>query len=133
MFNKQKILSLFNLYTYHTFVNTLKVLKTRTPLSLFNLFMQGFRDANFLLFLPKVNLDISKNNFVFNACTIWNSLIGDMLEKSLPLDKGKYKGTVVQGSSKNSDLCATVSFIKNKLKCHLLNQQSSGDLIEWPP
>ena len=46
-----------------------------------------------------------------------------MLEKSLLLEKGKYKGTVVQGSSKNLDFCATVSFIKNKLKSHLLDQQ----------
>ena len=123
LFNKQKILSLFNLYIYHTFLNSFKVLKTHTPLSLYNLFTQGCRDANFLLLLPKVNLNISKNNFFFNACTIWNSLIGDMLEKSLLLEKGKYKGTVVQGSSKNSDFCATVSFIKNKLKSHLLDQQ----------
>ena len=132
LFNKQKILSLFNLYIYHTFLNTFKVLKTRIPLSLYILFTPGCRDANFLLLLPRVNLDISKNNFVFSASTIWNSLIGDMLEKSLPLDKGKFKGTVVQGSSENSDLCATVSFIKNKLKSHLLDQQSSGDLVEWP-
>ena len=103
------------------------------PISLYNLFSQGNRDASFLLLLPKVTLDISKNNFVFNACTIWNSLIEDMLEKSLPLDKGKFKGTVIKGSAKNSDLCATMSFIKNKLKCHLLDKQSSEDIVEWPP
>ena len=56
-----------------------------------------------------------------------------MLEKSVPLHKGKYKGTVIQGSSKNSDLCASVSFIKNKLKVHLLDDQSSGDPVEWAP
>ena len=49
----------------------------------------------------------------------------------MPLDKGKFKGTVVQGSSINSDLCANVSFIKNKLKSHLLDQQSLGDIVEW--
>ena len=58
LFNKQKILSLFNLYIYHTFLNSFKVLKTHTPLSLYNLFTQGCRDANFLLLLPKVNLNI---------------------------------------------------------------------------
>ena len=132
LFNKQKILSLFNLHIYHTFVNTFKVLKTRTPLSLYNLFIQGCRDANFLLLLPTVNLDISKNNFIFNACKIWNTLIGEILEKSLPLDEGKFKGTVVQGSSRNSDFCATVSFIKSRLKSHLREDQSSGDYVEWP-
>ena len=68
---------------------------------------------------------------MFNACTIWNNLIDDMLEKSLPIEEGKFKGTIIQGSSKNSDLCASVSFIKNKLKDHLLNEQSSGDPLEW--
>ena len=54
-----------------------------------------------------------------------------MLEKSLPLEEGKYKGTIIQGSSKNSDFCAPISFMKNKLKSHLLDQQSSGDIVEW--
>ena len=114
-------------------MNTFKILKTRTPISLYNLFPQGYRDASFLLLLPKVTLEISKNNFVFNACTIWNNLIENILEKSLALDKGKFKGTVIKGSTINSDLCATVPFIKNKLKCHLLVKQSSGDIVEWPP
>ena len=131
LFNKQKILTVFNLYIYHTLLNTFKILKTHTPVSLYNLFTQGCRDANFLLLLPKITLDISKNNFFFSACSIWNNLIGDMLEKSMPLDEGKFKGTVVTGSSINSDLCATVSFVKNKLKSHLLYQQSLGDIVEW--
>ena len=112
MFNKNKILNIFNLYVYHTFLSTFKILKTHTPVSLYNLFTQGCRDTNFLLIPPKVTLDISKNNFLFNACTIWNSLICDVLEKSLPLESGKFKGTVVQGSCRNWDLCATMPFIK---------------------
>ena len=131
LFNKYKILSLFNLYIYHTFINTYKILKTCTPISICNVISKGCRDASFLLLLPIITLDISKNNFVFNACTIWNNLIDDMLEKSLPIEEGKFKGTIIQGSSKNSDLCASVSFIKNKLKDHLLNEQSSGDPLEW--
>ena len=131
LFNKHKILTIFNLCTYHTFINTFKILKIQSPVSLYNLFFQGSRDANFLMLLPIVSLDISKNNFLFNACKIWNSLIGDLLEKSLPLEEGKYKGTIIQGSSKNSDFCAPISIIKNKLKSHLLDQQSSGDSVEW--
>ena len=133
LFNKNKILCLSNLYIYHAFINTFKILKTCVPVSLFDLLSQGCRDANFLLLLPKVSLDISKNNFLFNACKIWNNLIGDMLEKSLPVEDGKFKGIIIQGSVKNSDLCASVSFIKNKLKHHLLEQQSSGDMVEWYP
>ena len=40
-------------------------------------------------------------------------------------------GVLVRGSSVNSDFCATVSFIKNKLKDILLNQQASGDVVKW--
>ena len=133
LFNKNEILSIFNLYIYHTFITTFKILKTCTPVSLCNLFSKSFRCASVLLLLPTVKLDISKNNFVFNSCKIWNNLIGYMLEKSSPLDKGKYKGTIIQGSSKNSDLCASISFIKNKLKVHLLSDQSSGNPVEWAP
>ena len=114
-------------------MDTFKILKSRTPISLYNLFPQGYRDASFLLLLPKVTLEISKNNFIFNACTIWNDLIDNLLEKSLPLDKGKFKGTVIKGSAINSDLCATISFIKDRLRCHLLLKQSSGDIVEWSP
>ena len=81
LFNKHKVLSIFNLHTYHTFIDTFKILKTRTPVSLYNLFSQGCRDANFLLLVPRVALDVSKYNFVFKACKIWNSLISNMLEK----------------------------------------------------
>ena len=133
LFNKHGILTISNLYIYHTFIDTFKILKTFTPISLYNLFSQGCRDASFLLLLPSVTLDISKYNFIFRACTIWNNLIGDMLEKSLQVDKGKFKGIIIPGSSKNSDFCATVSFIKNKLKAYLLDDQSSGDPVERAP
>ena len=133
LFNKHGILTISNLYIYHTFIDTFKILKTFTPVSLYNLFSQGCRDASLLLLLPSVNLDISKYNFFFRACTTWNMLIGDMLEKSLPVEKGKFKGIIIPGSSENSDLCAKMSFIKNKLKAHLLKDQSSGDPVDWGP
>ena len=42
------------------------------------------------------------------------------------------KGIIIIGSSKNSDFCASIPFVKQKLKANLLNQQSQGD-IEWLP
>ena len=41
------------------------------------------------------------------------------------------KNIVVQGSSKNSDFCATVPFIKNKLKLEMLRLQALGDKSTW--
>ena len=53
IFKKQQILNIFNLYVYHTFLNTFKILKTHTPVSLYSLFNQSQRDNKFLLILPK--------------------------------------------------------------------------------
>ena len=77
--------------------------------------------------MPQVKLCVSQNNFLFKSSTLWNNLIGCILEKSLPNDKG----IVVRGSSPNSDLCATIPFVKNKLKTLLFELQSSGDSLEW--
>ena len=77
LFSKHKIMNLPNLYVYHTFLDLFKILKKHTPISLFTLFEQSQRGTNFLLHLPKVNLNISKNNFVYNSCILWNSLIGN--------------------------------------------------------
>ena len=82
LFNKQKLLCLFNLYIYHIFIDIFKILKTHTPICLFSLINQSQRGTNFLLHLPKIKLDISKNNFVFKSCTIFNNLISDILEKT---------------------------------------------------
>ena len=38
LFNKQKLLSLFNLYIYHTFIDIFKILKTHIPICLYSLF-----------------------------------------------------------------------------------------------
>ena len=40
---------------------------------------------------------------------------------------------VVRDSVLNSDLCAPVPFIKNKLRVLLLNHQASGDPLKWIP
>ena len=82
-----------------------------------------------MLHQPKVNLAISQNNFVFKSCSIWNVLINDILEKSPPNNNG----VIIRGFSQNSDFCATIPFIKNKLKSYLLNLQSLGDIMEWLP
>ena len=127
LFNKHKILNLPNLYVYHTFLDLFKILKTHIPISLFSLFEQSPRETSFLLHPPKVKLNVSKNNFVFNSCLLWNGLIGSVFEESVPGENG----IIVTGTVANSDFCATIPFIKNKLKVVLLSHQGSGDPMEW--
>ena len=129
IFNKEKILSIFNLYFYHTFLNIFKIQKTRVPISLFSILNQDQRDTNFLLCLPLIKRDISKNNFIFKSISIWNRLVNEIFEKSPPNNNG----IVIKGSAQNSDLCATVPLVKNKLKSYLFVQQSLGDNVEWLP
>ena len=127
LFNKTSILNVFNLYTYHTILDVYRILKIHKPISLFSLFKLSKRDNSFRVHLPPVKLDISKQNFLFNSCVEWNSLIDKVLEKA-PLDKN---GVVIRGSVNNSDFCATIPFVKRKLKSILLERQALGNKMTW--
>ena len=129
VFNEYKILNLSNLYVQQTFVELFKTLKIHTPISMFNLFSLSIRDTNFLLQLPKVYLNISKNNFVSKSSVLWNSLISKVFEKCPPNESGM----IIKGSVRDSDFCAPIQFVKNKLKGILLCHQKAGDPIEWVP
>ena len=94
---------------------------------MFSLYTFGQQKTNFRILLPVARLEKSKQSFIYNSCVIWNSLVQNILEKSLP----NVKNIVVQGSSKNSDFCATVPFIKNKLKLEMLRLQALGDKSTW--
>ena len=94
---------------------------------MYSLYTLGELETNFRLLLPMVHLEKSKHSFVYNSCAIWNSLVDNILEKSLP----NAKNIVVQGSSENSDFCATVPFVKIKLKCEMLRLQALGDDSIW--
>ena len=111
VFNEYKILNLSNLYVQQTFVELFKILKNHTPISIFNLYSLSIRDTNFLLQLPKVYLNISKNNFVCKSSELWNSLIGKVFEKCIPGENG----IIIKGSVRDSDFCAPIQFVKNKL------------------
>jgi hypothetical protein len=129
IFNERKILTVYNVYVHQTFVELYKILKSHSPVSIFNLFSFSVRDTNFHVYLPKIRLDISKNNYVFKSSALWNSLIGNIFEKDMPGDGG----VIVRGSAKNSDFCATISFIKHKLRDMLFCCQKAGDPTIWEP
>ena len=127
VFTKHKLMTLHNLHIYHTFMEAFKILKTHIPVSLYCLFRQSQRDTNMILHLPKFVLEISRNNFIFKSSTLWNTLIDKIFEKNAP-DSG---GILIRGSVINSDFCATIPFIKNRLRMFLLKQQALGDESNW--
>ena len=122
LYNEQNILSLHHLYIQHTFMDLFKILKYRTPISVSELFCPSPRTTNFLLLLPKINLEVSRLNFVFSASSIWNSLIGRLLNKCSP----NSDGIMVAGSSKCSDMSAPISYMKKRLKEILVGVQKLG-------
>ena len=79
IFNCEKILSIFHLYIQHTFIETFKIMKERLPISLFELFTPSSRESNFLIRLPKFSLEVSRQNFLYNSCLIWNVTIAKYL------------------------------------------------------
>ena len=79
----------------------------------------SYRSNNFSLNLPKLKLDTSRHNFLYNSSLIWNELIGKILEKSDP----NPNNIMIPGSSPNSDLSASISLVKKRLKKYLLGLQ----------
>ena len=119
LFNEVNLLTLHHLYIYHTFIETFKVLKYRTPISVAKLFTDSPRTTNMLLTVDKVKLEIEKSNFLFQASCTWNELIPKLMNKC----NLNSEGIIIPGSSENSDLTTPISVIKNKLRDVLLDTQ----------
>ena len=134
IFNSEKILSLHHLYIQHTFIELFKIMKERVPYSLYELYNFSPRISNLLICLPKFTLEISRQNFVYNSSLIWNGTIRNVLDTCTPYPNN----IMVPGSSANSDLTASISIIKNRVKKMLFQTQElqsagKGRGREWMP
>ena len=127
IFNDKEILSLENLYLYHSFTEVFKILKFQSPISLFQLFSLSNRDTRLMLLMPKVKLEKSRVNFLSSTSRVWNSIVDNIFLKCDPMNNG----LMVPGSKENSDLAASMAFVKSKLKLILHGKQKSGDKIIW--
>ena len=67
LFNNQKILTVHNLYTYHTSLEIYKILKLRTPISMFSLFTLSNRIKATLILTPSPT-----TYFVYKSAILWN-------------------------------------------------------------
>ena len=127
LFNENKIMSLENLYIYHIFMETLKILKFGVPQSMSELFKFCPKSDRLRLQVPLQKLDVSHQNFLFMSSKIWNDLRGNVFEKCCLNDNG----LVIPGSAPNSDLSASTGALKKKLKSHLLSYQQQGNINIW--
>ena len=132
IFNSEKILSLHHLYIQHTFIELFKIMKERVPYSLYELYNVSPRISTLLICLPKFNLEITRQNFVYSSSLIWNKTIKNVLDTCIP----HANNIMVPGSSTNSDLSASTSIIKHRLKSMLFQaqgRQTPGRVNEWMP
>ena len=127
LYNKHGILNVQNLYKYHTFMETFKILKFSTPISIRNLISFLPKTEKLRLEVPRVKLNITKQNSVFKSTQIWNDISPEIFEKCSP----NKIGLIIPGSSRNSDLSASTGIIKKRLKCHLLSSQKLGNTLNW--
>ena len=109
LFNAHQIFIVKHLYHYHTLLDTFKIIKTHTPISLFSYFTLSQRKEA-LLITPSHD-----HSFAYAATRLWNSF-----RSALPTEaEGKVDFTVSFGNA------------KFKIKKLLLNRQSIGDQAEW--
>ena len=113
MFYNLKILNIFNLYTYFTAVEGMKILRNRSPKHIMNKFKISVH--SFRLIYPKFKVESLKmKSFMFNSSKILNYL----LVNNVPY----------------FDIISENTF-KSRLKSHLLYLQGqcrAGDM-EWLP
>ena len=108
-----------------------------SPLSIFNALPLRAISADYRIKLPKFSLDISKNNFVIIASTLWNEYILDIFDKPVLTEISCTSSSqlplsyIIPGSTKNSDTTMTVATFKYRMKQCLLKSQKSGDTNEW--
>ena len=108
-------------------METFKILKFSTPISIRNLISFLPKTEKLRLEVPRVKLNITKQNSVFKSTQIWNDISPEIFEKCSP----NKIGLIIPGSSRNSDLSASTGIIKKRLKCHLLSSQKLGNTLNW--
>ena len=106
LFNKHSIMNVHNLYLYHCINDVFKILKFRTPISLFSLFDLSPRTGKETYALtPKPS-----ESYIYRAGTIWN---------------------IVRQKLAVSEFTTTVSHIKSSIKNIILNTQKLGESTDW--
>ena len=106
LFRDNSILTIHNLYCYHTLIVLFKTLKLRTPYSLYSCFNLSNRKSTLII------TSQFSNNFVHNSSTLWNKI-------RVVLDI--------------TDFSHSISTVKSKIKANLHKTQNLGDEIEWSP
>ena len=107
LFKDKDIMTVHNLYIYHICLETLKIIRNRSPNSLYSVITLSTRNSGNLMIYTK---DIS--NFTEQRLTVWNKCVNSII-KHIPIPFIK------------------LSSFKFFIKRQILSMQCSHDPIEW--
>ena len=108
LLTEHKLLAVRNLYHYFCTVDVFKILKFRTPISLYDKYKVSNRETSLALITPK-----RSNQFFYKSSVAWNSVYKKCLENP------------------HCDLTTKISYFKDAMKKLLLSKQNEGEKIEW--
>ena len=107
LFEKHNILTVQNLYNFHCFMEVFKILKNRSPHSIFSQYIQSNRD-----YLSHIQLTppAPTTHFVYRSSIIWN---------------------ILREKLKINDISQSTSIIKHNLRVKLHCNQHRHSKLEW--
>ena len=133
LFNKHNMLTIQNLYNQRLFMETFKILKTHTPISLHSLFNLSQTSTRHTIFAPKFSLEITRDNFINKSSRIWNEIANKIFDKPKLTELKRDQYIIIPGSCSNSDLSMSVCAAKHRVKQYLLGLQKLGNSVDWLP
>ena len=104
IFNDLHIMTVQNLYRYHCTSEIFKILKTRTPISLYSLFKISSRKETLLI------TEMPSSQFVYKASILWNEIRDHLSILDLRYSHNKFK---------------------SNLKHSIFTTQHFGDKFDW--
>ena len=113
LFQKYKILTVYNLYNYMTVLNLGKTINTMEPVFLHKVLKLDKPSHRNLVHVPLFKRNQYQNSFCYHAPKLWNNLVS---------------------SSKYCNDCTgapTLASMKSRLKSFLLKLQAYGDNHDW--
>ena len=113
IFQKLKILTVYNVYNYMTIMNLEKAIRNSEPASLCEILKLDPLNRRKTLFVPLFKRSCYQNSYCYQAPKLWNLLASS------------------PNYSNNTTDAPTLLSMKSRLKSFLLTLQSYGDKYEW--
>ena len=134
LFNLHKILTVHNLYVYHTLLELYKTLKFRSPYCIFEILStSGPRQMDLTIQVPQVTLQCQKVSFTYQSSILWNRFYKQLVTPfTIPIHQEYImKHKLTNSNSIHYDYSTKVSALKSRLSKLLSETQTIGDKDCW--